>query len=226
MKYISIGSACSVKYNIDKYRHKNKTLFFDWLMTDMNSVIKILECNNINDILYFDNISRDVDCPYFFNNSKIVIKSLPYCVSIHDLPIKYTDNDILNFIEKYRRRFNRIVNYIKSKKKLCFIRIGCEDYDTIYKFIETIKKINIHCDFTIVVIDNDKKNNTEILKQNNFLHIKLNIDKPSEEKKNGWTLYFLNWNNIFLDIEKNIKIGVLKTFYYKLFFFKVQDKLS
>jgi hypothetical protein len=35
MKYISIGSNCCVKYNIDKYRSNNETLFFDWLMTSM-----------------------------------------------------------------------------------------------------------------------------------------------------------------------------------------------
>jgi len=200
MKYISIGNACSVKYNIDKYRGKSETLFFDWLMTEMNSVIEILECNNINNILYLENIIRDVNNPYILENSRIVIKSLNHCVSIHDLPRNYTDNDILDFIDKYSRRFNRIVQYIKSNEKLCFIRFGHVNYDEIYKFIETIKKINANCDFTIVVIDNDKKNNTEILKQNNLLHIKLNVDNS----ENDWTQQFLNWNNIFLDIEKNI----------------------
>ncbi len=47
MKYISIGDACCVKYNIDKYRGNSETLFFDWLMTSMDSVIEILNCNDI-----------------------------------------------------------------------------------------------------------------------------------------------------------------------------------
>ena len=37
MVYISIGRSCSVKYQIDKYKHKLETLFFDWLMTSINS---------------------------------------------------------------------------------------------------------------------------------------------------------------------------------------------
>jgi uncharacterized protein YktA (UPF0223 family) len=200
MKYISIGVACCVKYNIDKYIGNSETLFFDWLMTSMNSVIEILSCNNINNILYLDNIILDVNNPYKLENSRIVIKSLNFCVSIHDLPRNYTDNDILDFIDKYTRRFNRIIEYIKSNEKLCFIRFGHENNDNIYKFIETIKKINANCDFTIVVIDNDKKNNTEILKQNNFLHFKFNVDN----NPNDWKKDCLNWNNIFLDIEKNI----------------------
>jgi hypothetical protein len=61
--------------------------------------------------------TKKVNNPYK-ENSRIVIKSLHHCISIHDLPINYTDNEILDFIDKYSRRFNRIVEYIKSNKKL------------------------------------------------------------------------------------------------------------
>ena len=203
MKYISIGYKCSVKYNIDKYRGASETLFFDRLMTSMDSVIEILNCNNINNILYSDNIVRDLNNPYHYNNSRIVIKSLNWCVSIHDLSKNYTDNDVLDFIDKYSRRFKRIIEYIKSNEQICFIRMGDVSCDIIYKFIETIKTINSNCDFTIVVIDNNKQNMPEIIKQQNLLYIKLNVHVPIGE--NDWTCEFLNWNSIFLEIEKNIK---------------------
>ena len=170
-------------------------------MTSMESVINILSCNNITDILYIENICRDINIQYHNNNSRIVIKSLDFCVSIHDLPIKYNNNDVIGFIDTYTRRFKRIIEYIKSNKKICFIRCGYISYDEINKFIETIKKINNECDFTLVVIDNNKKNNTEILKQANLLYIKLNIDRPQVD---DWTTQFLNWNKVFLDIENNI----------------------
>jgi len=124
MKYISIGRNCSVKYNIDKYKGNCETLFFDWLMTSMNSVIDILGSDNINNILYFDNIIRDINNPCGGTNSRIIIKSLNYCRSIHDLPISYTDNDILDFIDKYTRRFNRIIEYIKSNEKFVLYEMG------------------------------------------------------------------------------------------------------
>ncbi len=126
---------------------------------------------------------------------------MDYCVSIHNVSINYTDNDILEFIDKYTRRFNHIIKYIKSNNKICFIRLGYVNNDEIDKFIETIKKINSDCDFTLVVIHNDKKNNTKILKQKNLLYIKLNMNKPT---KFECTLQFLNWNKLFLDIENNI----------------------
>ncbi len=202
MKFISIGPACSVKYNVDKYRCKNETLFFDWLMTSMNTVINILKCNNIKDILNFENIVIDNN-PTVINqtNQKLTLKSLDFCVSLHDIPLIYTDNDIFNFIDKYSRRYNRLIECIKSKEKICFIRNGFANNNEIDKFIETIKSINSNCDFTLVIIHNDKKNNTEILKQKNLLFIKLNIDTPQES---DWTQQFLNWDNILSDIEQNI----------------------
>ena len=201
MKYISIGCAGSVKYNINKYRDKCETLFFDWLMTSMNSVIDILSVDDISEILYFDNIIRDVNIPFCGNYSRIVIKSLDFCVSIHDLPRIYENNEIFEFIDKYKRRFNRIIKYIKSNEKIVFIRAGNEGFDIINKFIETIKKINPNSDFTVVVICNNEKNKTEILQQKNLLYINLNIVVPSDAE---WTQSFLNWEQIFLLIENNI----------------------
>ena len=58
MVFISIGTACNVKNQIDKHTGKKETLFFDWLMTDMNSVISILKCNNIDEI--FKSEMRDL----------------------------------------------------------------------------------------------------------------------------------------------------------------------
>ena len=200
MKYISIGENCCIKHNINKYRDKSETLFFDWLITSMDSVIEILNCDNINNILYSDNIVKDLN--HVCHCSKVFIKSLNYCVSIHDLGKNYTDRDILGFIDMYSRRFKRIIETIKSDEKICFIRMGYVSNDEIYKFIETIKKINSNCNFTLVVIDNNNKNNSEIIKQDNLLYIKLNIDIPEVF---DWTHKYLNWNSIFLDIEKNIK---------------------
>ena len=207
MKYISIGETCCVKFNIDKYRGTSKTLFFDWIYSSMNVVIKILECNNIDNILYFDNIFREKNDEGFKENSIISIKSFnSECFFRHDVPRNCTDNDILDFIHKYKKRFHRIIEYIKSNEHICFIRVGYVSYDEIYNFNEAIKNINPECDFTLVVIDNNENNNTELFKQKNLLYFKLKIDIPSNNDADiwGWTKEFLDWNKIFLDIEKNL----------------------
>jgi hypothetical protein len=200
MKYISLGDACSVKYNLDKYKGGSETLFFDWLMTSINSVINILSCDNIKDILYFENIIKDITNSSS-THAKISIKSLDYFCSIHDVPTNHTDKDIFDFIDKYTRRFNRIIEYVKSNEDIVFIRNGYINNNEAEKFIEAIKKINPYCNFTLVIIHNNKENNTEILKQPNLLHLKLNIDLPEHY---DWTKQYLNWDKIFLDIENNI----------------------
>ena len=72
--FISIGNACDVKYNIDKFTGSKETLFFDWLMTDMNSVNTILGIDKIDNILFFENIIQNQHNPTIHNNSIINIK--------------------------------------------------------------------------------------------------------------------------------------------------------
>ncbi len=98
MRFISIGERCNVTYQIRKYSKNHETLFFDWLGTDMDSVIKILQCKNISDFLYHDNIMNQS------NNGKprIIMKTLPKCVFIHDLSYNYNENELNQFIEKYQ----------------------------------------------------------------------------------------------------------------------------
>ena len=201
--YISIGNGCSVKYQINKNKHVLHTLFFDWLITSMKSVIEILNCDDINNILYFNNIIRDTNNPFIgTTNSRIIIKSLDLCVSIHDISYDFTDNDIYNFINKYKRRFNRIIQYIKSNIKIYFVRVDNDiDNNTLQQFIKTILNINPNCNFSLIIIDNNKTNNNSILKYEHCLYMKLNIDNPI---LSDWTLEYLNWSKIFLDIENNI----------------------
>jgi hypothetical protein len=59
MYYISIGAFCNVKYQIDKYNDGKETLFFDYLISSMSSVIQLLESNNINQILNNNSIIRN-----------------------------------------------------------------------------------------------------------------------------------------------------------------------
>ena len=127
-------------------------------------------------------------------------------MSIHDLSRTYTDNDLLEFINKYNRRFNRIIEYIKSNEKIIFIRNDVIDDNSRHAFIDTILKINPKCNFTLVIIDNNKENYAGIFKYKYCLYIKLNIDIPIIP---DWTTNFLNWNNIFQDIENNISLGLI-----------------
>ena len=209
MKYISIGTACQVKYNIDKYISKSETLFFDWLITSMTTVIDILSCGDIKNILFFDNIKQDIKNPYVGLNSQIIIKSLDCCISTHDFTKIYTNNDIFNFIDKYTNRFDRIIDFIKSKEHICFVRYTIHEInqEEINKFIDVILNINNECNFTLVIIHNDNNNNhNEIIKKEHLLYININVNRT---KDSDWTLQHIDWKQIFINIENNIEKVVL-----------------
>ena len=201
MVYISIGDACTVKHQIDKHKGKKETLFFDWLMTSMTSVIEVLGCEDIRTILQFDNIVRDTKTPYHRDMSRMIIQSLNYCVSIHDLKKWYNDTHIHEFIDKYTRRFHRIIQYIQSEEKIYFVRKGSVDDQSRQKFIETVLAMNPTCNFALIIIDNDKDHEEGLVKYDHCLHMKFNIEKPTTA---DWTEDYLNWKKIFVDIENNI----------------------
>ena len=56
--YISLGPACSVKYQIDKYLEKNnfsqKTQFFDYLMTTEKAILTVFSCIDVDTIIKND----------------------------------------------------------------------------------------------------------------------------------------------------------------------------
>jgi hypothetical protein len=210
MVFISIGRGCMVKYQINKHTGSSPTLFFDWLITDMDSVIEIFNsysCGNIDSLLSPNNtIQCSINPVHNNKTSRFLIgpDSLSCCTSIHDVNIKYTAKDIFNFIEKYKRRFMRIIEYINSNEKIYFIRYDKINNDQRVKFIETIKRINAKCNFVLIAIKPDQKN-SEIKIEENYKEINL----TSIETKNAtlivepdWSYSHWDWNKIFYEITK------------------------
>lgn len=200
--FISIGQACDVKYNIDKFTGSKETLFFDWLMTDMVSVNEVLCTENIDDILYFENIIQNPKNNRHENKSRIIIKSLSYCESIHDIPISYNSSHINNFIEKYKRRYNRIIKAILNNTSVIyFIRKGQITETEKNIFINNIQNINPNCEFKLVELLEQGTNNNYFIFERYFISV--NLDnyriKPVRDK---WISDCWDWKQIFSDISK------------------------
>jgi len=195
--FISIGAACDVKYNIDKFSDAKHTLFFDWLMVDMASVNKIIGSNNIDDILFFENIIQDPKQ----ENAKILIKSLSYCVSIHDGPVD-NPGHVNNYIEKYKRRYNRIIETILNNKSVIyFIRRGQITTDEKNTFINNITNINPGCKFKLVELLEQEKINNHFITEQYFISVNLD-NYRIKPVRNHWTSDCWNWKEMFSDISK------------------------
>jgi hypothetical protein len=192
--YISIGHNCLPKYQINKYIGDAETLFFDWIETDMSSVISIMNSENLDNILKPENIVLDLKFPTHNKNSRINILPLSKCVSIHDLVLDYTEQDIIDFISKYKRRFERIREHIKTENRIFFLRWGPITPDELRMFNTAILNINTKCTFYVVSITESDEDACTIT--NNYVEIRSSTFF-SERRAGDWTRSHLNWTKIF-----------------------------
>ena len=75
------------------------------------------------------------------------------CVSIHDVPVAYTEEHITEFIEQYVRRYERLIEAIRSNQKIVFIRWGAVTTSAAKRFVAAVKNINERCPFMLVILD-------------------------------------------------------------------------
>lgn len=186
-----------MKYQIHQVQPL-ETMFFDWLGTDMDTVNVIMRCDNLDAIFTYDNIVH-VPKPSF-DRLIIVVKSLPYCVAIHDFT-EFNDRQIENFLCKYKRRHARLMEMVKTPKKpLCFIRYGNDMKDEQQEaFVQTILHWNRNCPFILVCIRIDQPEYSVVYQPDrHFLQINLTL-KPDES---DWRTSCLPWPDIFKTIRE------------------------
>ena len=184
----SAGNACAIRQSIINYTNdKSETQFFDWLVCSMKSINEVLEGKPI---LFENN--------FIHSKSNISIKFLNFnnLISHHDVK-EININTINEITEKYKRRYDRLINTIKTQTNLSFIRY-CKDLnnleeDEIYNFFKIINYINPNLIFKFILIS-DCDNlvlPTNLLNKNNFIYINLNeyIDDDIINEPNG---YFKN----------------------------------
>lgn len=109
MDFVSLGSFCSVRRNIDLYagQEKKPTLFFDWLHGHYNGLILFLESKE-----FFLKRNDLVISPYNQSHSQVSFHNL---FSIHDMPATYTPEDLDKFLERYRRRYDRTKELVENQ---------------------------------------------------------------------------------------------------------------
>jgi hypothetical protein len=223
MKIISLsssisGPACAIATIIKKHFYNNnyETNMFDFLEVSLESIIKVLSINNnnlnIEDYLknnYDIIVNNDGNNSVFFNNFDKLI-------SHHDLILNYNEEIFNNFIEKYKRRYNRLINHILNEEKIFFIRFGIEEKDSIINFINNIKKINNNLEvyFINLYFDENNKKLYDDIKNYYYINFYDNIDfnKIYSEDLFYKTMEF-NWIPIFEIINNNLSNSEKITFY-------------
>jgi len=173
MKIISLGSSCSVAFNLEKTNLKQESLPFDWIRSSRFSSVNKMLNENFKELWKLDNYNYLRTSDKFFikkDNQKNqfiktrIYQNINYQINFyHDFP----DNidfmiSFQEFKKKYQRRCCRFINFLKSNNSIIFIRdqlklnhLNILDIDD---FFEIIKKINPELKFKLIIIVNNPKN--------------------------------------------------------------------
>lgn len=208
--YISLGRHCDIKYNLDLVRNKCETQFFDWLRSDFKTALHILKMNDIErELLYEDNlIINQFDKSNYGVTFKTLTELNLICLSHHDLIYKETllIEDIKDFIDKYKRRFIRLINLIKSDKKIIFIHRDPNktvEYDDYNEFKNILQKINPDVNFYLILL-REHEYDYIFIKKDYLITINLNKCIQKDTSKDKWKMQKYNWNSIFNIIDEII----------------------
>jgi len=223
MKIISLsssiaGPACAISVSIKKhfYNDNCETNMFDFLEVSLESIIKILniKINNldIEEILrnnYNIIVNNDGNNSVFFNNFDKLI-------SHHDLIINYNEEDFNNLIQKYKRRYNILINYINNENKIFFLRFGNESEELIINFINNVKMINNNLEIIFINLFFDVNNQNLNYDIKNYYYINfyntIDYNKIYNEDLFYKTLEF-DWFTVFELINNNLDNNEKITFY-------------
>lgn len=211
--YVSLGRHCTVAYNIKKYINENiPTQFFDWVRTDFKCALHILNLRCLDAIFNIDNlivekpngIQKDISITLKnFEEKELTL------LFHHDIPVNdYSDieinNKLIEFIDKYKRRHDRLIELIKSNNnKLCFLYYIASDFDyvnDIELFNKIIYKINKDVAYLLVLLVNDESADYYYTKYNNYLLI--NLPRFTDKNIESGDFHFnVDWKTIFKIIE-------------------------
>lgn len=193
--------------------------FFDYSLCDDNTLAKIL---------------KDCEIGYYFNREKIeyertsenhnhahvCLKNI-YFKSIHDVKNcerTKLENEIKNYIERYKRRYHRLISIISSRDNVIFVymgKISDENAAAINNGMKTISKKKVP-----IICLNDLGKESPDVKQKGMI-FDVNYSKfyeraPGGEPSINWIwMNFLDWEGIFkvlLDIHNETKIRTKKAF--------------
>jgi len=191
MVYISLGSTCSIVYNLKRLELRTKAYPFDWIrILNLNKITELIN-NNFDKFLDIDNFEFKEYSDKFMIDGEYgsYIYSNDYCNFYHEFNKPINECDVDEFINKYQRRINRFMDLLNSDEEIIFVReeLRKVNINKINNFINSIQNVNPNINFKLVIISN--------------YEIDYEIDNVifhySDKKIDTWMRYELEWYKIF-----------------------------
>ena len=198
MIFVSLGSTCTVRYNIEKFTKSNETpyFFFDWILSTIKTTNYLLS----HDKFLFR--AEDVHVVGKWDDGKgkmtkrICLDTLPNFESLHDIPLEDdSEEGVHNFLQRYERRWTRLTSLIESEIETCFIHFGMPTKIDIEIFLDLVQRRNSHTHHKLCVCYYDNSNSYHD-KSNKCIYFNFAdypvVNHTEEWKKNGYA-----WETLF-----------------------------
>lgn len=206
--FISLGPHCCPRMRLDWIKSKNgieitKTNFFDYLMVNNETIKTILDTESIETIFNKTNINI---YGYGADYLSVELNNI-FLRSIHDVTNdidknRHDSNIQEQFIDKYIRRYHRLIDTLNNNKKTFFIYQGNISYEDYIEFDKIFKK-----KFTnkiIIISFLDFGESRPIIERfENLYYLNYNSMYLTKDYVYESSMEFLNWDLIFQHM-KNI----------------------
>lgn len=203
MEYISLGSNCSVTYQLEKLGLRNRAYPFDWVKVSLTQLIKILEndfYDYANTIEFKKNSSLHPLISEYKNNlelntNSIIASNIYGIILAHELTSKYEIEELKN---KIMSRIDRFKNLSLNVSKIKFVRIELNPLKFSWKnqimhLISLLDKIIR--EYELVLIINKSVSTNDFI---NFFPLNIKIHQY-ENFSPDWKMDMLDWKSIFVD---------------------------
>lgn len=199
MEYVSLGSNCSITYQLNKYGLRTNSYPFDWTKITIQQLIAVLE-NDFVDYVHSIQVKKissqhpHIDDTNNLNiNTNSVLTTNSYGITFaHEFICKYQLDE---FMDKITQRIERFRN-LSIHDKIRFIRIETSPikttfYSNILKLLSALDKFATNYELVLIVhkdsqIDNKFPPNISIYKYANY---------DPDWKMESFDL--IDWNMIF-----------------------------
>ena len=186
MKIISLGSSCSISYNLKLLGKRKESLPFDWIrVSRMSSVNNMIETQ-------FQELWNKKHYIFKKSSSDFFLQDDLHGETKKEVNIYYHDSYLINFYHdfnkdtdfnisfedftiKYKRRVNRFFKIIADSEEIIFVREQIKpnhiSNSDIEKFINLIQNINPKLNFKLLIIVNNFLNKKICLEQSKLVDI-------------------------------------------------------
>lgn len=196
-----LGITCQTAYQLNRKNLHKHSYPFDWLISPLESTIKLLE-NRFANFMEWENLKV---VGTYENKNFIVNDTLYNVTSYHDFPFspdgKIKNEDYIAFQEKMDRRIKRFYNQIEIDESILFVINGDKSgLDKYIQLLTILKKLRGNLPFHVLACGYFVPNVKEGQIENITFYRFRKIEKRSEQDQ--WKGNDEEWDNCL----KNIKL--------------------